>query len=724
MADFSSLLIADRRKTLAGVPEGYDALILADLARVAASTLGRVPILHIAREDKRLSELADQIAFFAPDIDIVSVPAWDCLPYDRVSPNGAIMARRMAALSTLARQTQAEAKKQGQPFPPQIVLTTIAAATQRVPSRSFVSGKSFAAKLGQRIDTEALIAFLSRSGYSRASQVTEPGEFAQRGGLIDIFPADAEQPVRLDLFGDELDQLRTFDPLSQRTTGNLESLDLRPLAEFSLEPDTIKRFRRAYVESFGAVSEHDPLYEAISEGRAYQGAEHWLPLFHDRMETLFDYLPGALLTLDHQVPEAAKRRFEAIRDYHQSRKEQAASKKSAAGSASISSAPQSLSSPYKPLPPAKLYLAHDEWDDLLDERAARLASPFAAEDGADLINFHGKSGRDFAPERLNRELNVYECLRDHVRACLKQKKRVMIAAYSDGARQRMKMVLADHGMVETAIADSWQDVSRLPAHQLVLVVLALEHGFETPDLVLITEQDLLGDRLIRKGRKSRRAEDFLRDASSLSPGDLVVHSDHGVGRFIGLHMIEVSGAPHDCVALVYRDGDKLFVPVENIDVLTRYGSEEMGGELDKLGGHAWQAKKARMKKRIRDMAEELIKIAAARAMKQAEQLEAPTGLYDEFARHRGCHQRSAVRQTDGQADLRRCGLWQNRSGPARRVHRGHVGPSGGDHCPHHPPCPSALSGLYRTFSGIAHQGGTDLAAGLCQGCEGHQGRPA
>lgn len=218
-----------------------------------------------------------------------------------------------------------------------------------------------------------------------------------------------------------------------------------------------------------------------------------------------------------------------------------------------------------------------------------------------------------------------------MRACLKQKKQVMIAAYSDGARQRMKMVLADHGMVETAIADSWQDVSRLPAHQLVLVVLTLEHGFETPDLVLITEQDLLGDRLIRKGRKSRRAEDFLRDASSLSPGDLVVHSDHGVGRFIGLHMIEVSGAPHDCVALVYRDGDKLFVPVENIDVLTRYGSEEMGSELDKLGGHAWQAKKARMKKRIRDMAEELIKIAAARAMKQAEQLEAPTGLYDEFA---------------------------------------------------------------------------------------------
>lgn len=583
MADLATLLKADRPQTLAGVPEGFDALVLGDLAQAAQSRLGAVPLLHIAREDRRISELTEQIAFFAPEIEVIALPAWDCLPYDRVSPNGEIMARRMAALTRLATT---------KPSGPRIVLTTISAALQRVPARDFVTSQSFCAKPGDSIDISALTAFLTKGGYSRSSQVTEPGEFAQRGGLIDIFPPDARSPIRLDLFGDELDQLRCFDPLSQRTTGKLDRIDLRPVGEFALDETAIRRFRKTYVETFGAVTDSDPLYEAISEGRRYQGAEHWLPLFHDRMETLFDYLPDALVSLDHQASEAATQRIESICDYYETRKE--------ATKAKVKTA---LSSPYKPLMPGTLYLDHDEWDDLLGERAARTFSPFAAPSSDIVVNFDGKVGRNFAPERQNRDINIYDALRTYVSGLLKDKKRVVLATYSDGARQRMQTVLADHKLHKTAPAQNWDEARALPKQTVALAVMALEHGFDTPDLAVVTEQDILGDRLIRKGRKARRGDDFLRDASALSPGNLVVHVDHGVGRFEGLETIEVSGAPHDCVALTYRDGDKLFVPVENIDVLSRYGSEGTDNELDKLGGHAWQAKKARMKKRIRDMAE-------------------------------------------------------------------------------------------------------------------------
>lgn len=610
MPDLDTILKADRRLTLAGVPEGYDAVVLADLARAGSSALGAAPVLHIVREDARLAALAEQLAFFAPDVEVLTLPAWDCLPYDRVSPNGEILARRMAALAKLAV---------GKPKRPRIVVTTVNAAVQRLPARDFVAGQTFAAKRGDRIDVDALTAFLARGGYGRASQVTEPGEFALRGGLIDIYPSGASEPYRLDLFGDELDQVRRFDPLTQRTTGKTDAIRLRPVAEFALDEASIKRFRQAYVGTFGPVTDEDPLYEAVSEGRRYQGAEHWLPLFHERMATVFDYAPGAIVTLDHQAGEAADQRYEAIVDYYETRKESAKAGKTA------------LSSPYKPLPPDRLYLAHDEWRDLLDEKAACETSPFQAPESDTVIAFAGKQGRDFAPERQAREVNIYEALKEHVSALQSAGRRVVVAAYSDGARQRLKTVLADHGLTAAAQADDWPEARKLEADQLGLAVMALERGFEAEAMAVITEQDMLGDRLIRKGRKARRGDDFLRDVSALSPGDLVVHLDHGVGRFEGLETLQVAGAPHDCVTLVYKGGDKLYVPVENIEILSRYGSEESGGELDKLGGQAWQARKARMKQRIREMADELIKIAASRALKQADRLTTPEGLYDEFA---------------------------------------------------------------------------------------------
>src|SRR5438067_3518177 len=218
----------------------------------------------------------------------------------------------------------------------------------------------------------------------------------------------------------------------------------------------------------------------------------------------------------------------------------------------------------------------------------------------------------------------------HVQVLQAARKRVVIALWSEGARERMSHVLADHALANLSSVPSWPETQKLPKPQVALAVLGLESGFETADAAVISEQDILGDRLVRPRRVGRRPENFIAEVTSLSAGDLVVHVDHGIGRFVGLRAIEAAGAPHDCLEIHYAGGDKLFLPVENIELLSRYGSEDTTVELDRLGSGGWQARKARMKRRIREIAGELIKIAAERQLREAPRLMAEPGPYDEF----------------------------------------------------------------------------------------------
>ncbi|MEN3976677.1 transcription-repair coupling factor [Emcibacter sp. SYSU 3D8] len=593
------------RLTLCGVPEGADALIIAEVARARAAEGELGGVLHIARDDARLSALADALEFFAPEIEIVTLHAWDCLPYDRISPNPVLCARRMETLALLA----------GPSAGGRVILTTVNAASQRMPSRDVLRRNSFTARIGDTVNSDNLVKFLSENGYVRSSTVSEAGEYAVRGGLVDIFPAGADEPIRLDFFGDSLDGIRRFDPLSQMTTGKEQRFRLVPVSEAPLDEASIARFRAGYRELFGAVTGGDPLYEAVSEGRKYQGMEHWLPLFYDHVETVFDYLPGAFVSLDHLVDESFTARREMIDDYYNARSEQAQLRGE---------------SRYHPLAPDRLYLTMAEWNESLEKLDARAFSAYQLPDAANVVDYGARRGRDFAPERNQREINIYDAMRAHLIDLVGEGKRVLIASYSEGSRERLGLVMADHGMTATKRIDHWSEVAALPKNLAGLAVLRLEHGFETADLALITEQDILGDRLIRKPKRSRRAENFIAEASALNEGDYVVHIDHGIGRYEGLETIEISGAPHDCVMIVYAGGDKLFVPVENIDVLSRYGSEDAIVQLDKLGGQAWQSRKSALKQRLKDMAEELMKVAAQRELRVAPKLLPPQGLYDEF----------------------------------------------------------------------------------------------
>ena len=598
------------RRVIAGAPEGFDALL------IAAMAAGGGDVLVVARDDVSMARKSDAMAFFAPETERLEFPAWDCLPYDRVSPRAELVSRR---IDTLTRLLEAPKKGRGR-----VILTTVSAVLQRVPPRNAFAGVTMNLKPGGRLDLADLMDFLGRQGYVRADTVMEPGEYAKRGGIVDIFPAGSETPVRLDFFGDELEGLRTFDAESQRTTGSLKTARLKPVSEVLLSDDAITRFRSGYRVLFAKAGDDDPLYASVSDGLRHFGMEHWLPLFHEKLETLLDYAPDAQVILDHQAEEASAARHELIAEYYAARREFADSKpKTGLGQSATA---------YHPVPPEALYLEPEEWDGLLAARSVGQLTPFETPEGAvAVIDAGGRPGRDFADVRVRPDANVFDSLRDHVLEQQAQGRRILITAFSEGSRDRLAGVLSEHGLDGLVSVDEWSQAAAMDKGSVGIAVVGLERGFVADDLTVITEPDILGERMSRPAKSRIRPENFIAEASVLSPGDLVVHIDHGIGRFDGLHAIEVAGAPHDCLRLIYDGGDKLFLPVENIEVISRYGSEEAGASLDRLGGAAWQARKAKLKERIRDMAEELIRVAAARELREGTPINADDTLFDEFS---------------------------------------------------------------------------------------------
>src|SRR5690606_4365886 len=337
-------------------------------------------------------------------------------------------------------------------------------------------------------------------------------------------------------------------------------------------PDTISRFRRAYIEAFGAPSRDDALYAAVSEGRRFAGMEHWLPLFYEELETVFDYLPDAPVIFDHLAHEAIAERHALIVDHYEARSKQSEGLIDAV--------------PYKPVRPPLLYLTPEEVKARAEERQAVDFTPFDTPPtlGRALRHAGARQGRNFAEERADPNVNVFDHAVKHIADTRAGKKRVLIAGYSEGSLDRLTQVLTEHGLENLQKIGSIDEVEKLAKGQAGLVVLPLEAGFETDSLAVLAEQDILGDRLIRRAKKRKKASDFIAEVAALSEGDIVVHADHGIGRFVGLKTIEAAGAPHDCLEIHYAGDDRLFLPVENIELLSRYGSESSETVLDKLGG--------------------------------------------------------------------------------------------------------------------------------------------
>jgi transcription-repair coupling factor (superfamily II helicase) len=341
------------------------------------------------------------------------------------------------------------------------------------------------------------------------------------------------------------------------------------------------------------------------------------------METIFDYVGQAAVTVDAHSLQAHTERLAQVADFYEARQTLKASQ------TQKKSKDVSLSgSVYHPLPANALYVSEAEWQGIAAN--AEILSPFGAPEELEAKDKKGRKARDFADIRAMPDGDVFKAVNEYLAPAFNDDKKVLIAAYSQGAMERLKGMLDKAGFRTATISEAAQ-IARLKKGEVGLTVLGLDHGFTAPDMVVLSEQDILGDRLARKATKRKKADNFLTEVSSLDAGDLIVHVDHGVGRFHGLETVKAAGVLHDCLKLEYAGGDILFVPVENIEVLSRFGSDEGLVQLDKLGGAGWQARKASVKKNLMEMADGLLKIAAARALKKAEVLEVPSETYNEFA---------------------------------------------------------------------------------------------
>ncbi len=598
----------EQKLTASGLPEGADALAFTKAVRRE-----KKPTLFLARDDTRAAAFQSACRFFAPDIPVLALPAWDCLPYDRVSPSRTLAARRAGVLFFLTTLN---------PSQPYIIVSTIGAAMQQVPPRAIISDAGLSAKVGENMERERIERYLTNNGYSRASTVVEAGDFAVRGGLIDIYPPTERNPLRLDFFGDEIESIREFDVDSQRTTASRSELTLAPVSEVFMTEESISNFRRNYIAAFGGGVSRDPIYAAVVEGIRPQGIEHYMPLFYEHVETIFDYIgPHTLIGMDGLLQEAKRERIDLIEDFYTSRREHAEARDTGSGD------PSKTAGLYRPLEIERLYLTDTQWKTQLATQRTRQHTPFESPiEGT--IDFGGRPARNFSVERRTEGVNVFDAVVEHVTELRSSGQRIWVGCWTDGSRERLVGVFEDQDLIVPKV-NSQAALDSKPG-DVRAVLLPIENGFTLGKLTVLSEQDILGDRLINRGRK-RKAKNFIAEAASLTPGNLIVHIDHGLGRYLGLKTLQVSNAPHDCLELEYAGEAKLYLPVENIELLSRYGSGGDGAVLDRLGSAAWQARKSKAKGRLRDLAAGLIKIAAKRALRKTEPITPDESTYNEFA---------------------------------------------------------------------------------------------
>lgn len=584
-------------KIFAQIPNGAEAILL-------AAELQTQKTLYVCATEAKAQRLKEQLSIVCPLLPVLYFPAWDCLPYDRVSSGLDVITQRIDVLTTLL---EFEARSY-------CLITSVPALLQRLPPQTSLQGQSLTLEKGQSVGRGRLLDFLTNRGYVRAETVREAGEYAVRGGIIDFFPPGAEDPVRIDFFGDEIEHLRAFDAMAQTSLNSLERIVLKPVNELTLTPQGISHFRTRYRELFGAVS--DPLYESISTGRKYNGMEHWLPLFFPQCETLLDYIPHAHVFLEEGIEGSVQSRLQTIADYYQAR---------------LTPLVGDQSPPYRPLPPEFLYWAPQEWEDFLHATKWTKITPFQVDEtpqGPAVYNTQAKPLSAFSPHPRATRSQVFHILQSCLKEAHTQGKAVILACITEGGRDRLLTILSEHEIEDINPTDTWP-LHFTPGHSLALTY-PLERSFETPTLIVISEQDLLGDRIARAASKRRKADQFFLEAAQLATGDLVVHREHGIGRYEGLMAVTVNAATHDCLCLLYDGGDKLFLPVENIEMITRYGSEGVAAQLDRLGSAAWQMRKSKVKKRIREVADYLIKIAAERALHKGTIFEKQSTPYEEF----------------------------------------------------------------------------------------------
>ena len=581
---------------LGEIPEGSEPLLINEISENLDNN-----ILIIARDLKRYQQLKDGLEFFL-NKDVLLYPQWDCVPYDRISPNKLITSKRLETLSRLSNEKDKS----------KIILTTIQASCQRTLSLDEVKNKFISLKPGEVIDINNLVNFFVSNGYEKTPTVREHGEFSVRGGIIDFY-SPLNKPIRLDLFGNTIDSIKSFDLISQRSLELLKEIFVYPASEIILNDKTIENFRVNFNKKFGSQKEKVKIYDSISEGISYPGMEHWLPFFYNKTGSIFDYIDKPIILLDHLYDSSLEDFLETVNDHFQSRKDYDDNKLS------------KVENKYFSIEPSNLYQNKEEYNKNLYSRNCIRISPFKKPNA---INLNGKASTKYSNIKSNRnDSSSYENLKSDILDFTKKNKKIIIACSSLGSSERVAKILINNGILSNF--KNLESFKNIDQKNIYLTVLNLNSGFHFDDYIFISEQDIFGEKFYRP-RIIRKAENFIREISSVMPGDAVVHVDHGIGRFENLSTLEINNAKHECLLIKYANEDKLYLPVENIEVLSRYGSDISDEMLDKLGGISWTTRKENLKKKIKFLAEELISVAAKRQLSKAEMFNVPEDFYEEF----------------------------------------------------------------------------------------------
>ncbi len=567
------------------------ALALAGTARASAA-----PVLAITADTAAAAALEADLAALAPDLPVAHLPDWEILPYDQFSPHPDIVSQRIAALNALP------AMRRG------VLVLPVATLLQRLPPRSYIQGRTLQVRVGDRLDLAAEQQRLANAGYRHVPQVAEPGEFAVRGALLDIFAMGQPEPVRIELFDDAVDSIRGFDPESQRSTGRISAIDLLPGREYPLDEAGRRFFRDAFLDRFpDADPRRVDLLVDLREGLVPAGLESWLPLFFAATEHLFDYLAGdALVVLCGEVMAAAARTLRQAGHRHENRAHDAT----------------------RPiLRPDELFLDEETLRRLLNAHPRiEVGAPDAPPPAA-------VAPPPPAPAAVRGEAPA-ATLAAWLRAL---PGRIVLAVDSPGRKEAMLGQLREHGL-EPLQAAGWDAALAAPADAAVLAVLPLSGGFALPaaGTVVLSDAELSGGQARaaqrRRGAAARDPETILRDLTDLALGAPVVHEDHGVGRYQGLVKLDAGGLANEYLAIEYAGGDKLYVPVAALHLVSRYtGGSADSAPLHTLGSEQWAKARRKAAEKIRDVAAELLEIQARRQARPGQAIALDRDLYAQFA---------------------------------------------------------------------------------------------
>lgn len=574
-------------KSIGPVIDKTEAFIISEIFHKSDTTL-----VYIGKDDREIINIKNKLTWLIPDELVLLYKAWDQIPYDNISPSKEIQTSRLETLFLLSSGNKKKI----------IVLTTLNAIIQKTLPKNEITKNFITISKKSKIKLDELLLLLIKLGYERTALVRDKSEFAIRGSIIDIFLPQFEKPIRIDLFDDEIESIFEFDPVTQKRVNksSIKSFKLNPSSELILDNKNIEKFRSKFRSIFQNFRKSQT-YEMFSSGMIPSGGEQFLPLFYDNLETLFDYCENSKILIHNDIIELFDERSENLNDYFEARN-------------------NSKDSFF--LKPDNLFIDKDYFEKILSNFSVTKLSLFNNE-GDNPINL--KKINNISSIRESIDFDFIKKFFDINSAS----KKIIICCNSEGSLEKVYNILNDNIFISPVEIQNLSDLSEDKIH---ITVLELEESFELNNIIFINEKTIFGYSLAVKSRKKDQKKKFLfEELNKLSQGSLLVHSEYGICRFNNIKKIELNDSVHDCLELEFADSQKLFLPVENLNYITKYGDEDENSiNLDRLGASSWQKRKAEAKNKIRDAAKKLIKIASKRLQSKSLPINTGNTEYDKF----------------------------------------------------------------------------------------------